>query len=419
MIASSSNRQGGQKRGARQRELNKVYALPLPLLLDLPSPSSSPSRRYIASALGIFGLSATRLEKTCVEGVLDAPTRSVWVSNSNMAMLLWQRGFFGKGSLSRSEPSWYARQVNQREARATGNMTAEEVREKRRQERKQFKIDRARAIAEAALEAERTFEATGKVLEESSFVIPSAATWKPASSSEAGPSSVTLESTETKSSTKLAQENGDLLEEELIDYEHLQLTLQEAFFLVWALDCLTILVPGTTDSIPLPRIWRIFQSLYDPIHAGLLTPSIEILDKTPTRFDNPFLIHYALYHHYRSLGWVVKGGIKFCVDYLLYKRGPVFSHAEFAIVLCPVYEDPSDRDTSPYDLQNVDPFSWSWLSTINRVNSQVQKTLVLTYVTIPAMNRLPNDVLQSPACLTHYSIREVIVRRFIPARMRD
>ena len=40
-------------------------------------------------------------------------------------------------------------------------------------------------------------------------------------------------------------------------------------------------------------------------------------------------MHYAAYHYYRSLGWVVKGGIKFCVDYLLYKRGPVFQHAEY------------------------------------------------------------------------------------------
>lgn len=107
------------------------------------------------------------------------------------------------------------------------------------------------------------------------------------------------------------------------------------------------------------------------------------------RFDNPFLVHYAAYHYYRSLGWVVKGGIKFCVDYLLYKRGPVFAHAEsvlvrfhvtwrltedtrFAIVVIPVYEDPEDQKTSPFDL-NAEPYTWTWLSTINRVNSQVQK----------------------------------------------
>lgn len=48
-----------------------------------------------------------------------------------------------------------------------------------------------------------------------------------------------------------------------------------------------------------------------------------------------------------------------------------------------------------------------------------EQTLVLAYVTIPAMSRLSSDILSSPACLLHYSIREVIVRRFIPARMRD
>jgi tRNA-splicing endonuclease subunit Sen2 len=111
-----------------------------------------------------------------------------------------------------------------------------------------------------------------------------------------------------------------------------------------------------------------------------------------------------------------------------------------ALVVLPVYEDPEDQKSSSIDLQNSSPFAWSWLSTINRVNSQVQKvnpcspfvvrqtnfeyvffgqTLILVYVTIPAKSRLSLDVLLSPACLAHYSVREVILRRFIPARMRD
>ena len=73
----------------------------------------------------------------------------------------------------------------------------------------------------------------------------------------------------------------------------------------------------------LKDIWQEFQRAHIPVTVdspGLL------------RFDNPFLINYVVYHHYRSLGWVVKGGIKFCVDYLLYKRGPVFSHAESVLL---------------------------------------------------------------------------------------
>lgn len=43
--------------------------------------------------------------------------------------------------------------------------------------------------------------------------------------------------------------------------------------------------------------------------------------------DDPFLVSYIAYHHFRSIGWVVKPGIKFCCDWLLYRRGPAFSHS--------------------------------------------------------------------------------------------
>ncbi|KAI5121497.1 hypothetical protein M0805_006534 [Coniferiporia weirii] len=404
---------GGGKKGARRSENNKIYAYPLPLVLD-PLPSGSPAAKCAAGLLGIFGFSAARISRPHLEGVLDAATRSIWVANSGDAMLLWRRGFFGKGNLSRSEPSWLARQLNQRKVRAAGGMTAEEVTAKRRAERRQFKLDRARALAEAALEAETAFASTGTVLQEPSVIIPSAATWKPnVATHSAGPSAI-AELGPPTSDAIIEETHDGVTEEELVDIEHLQLTLQEAFFLIWTMDCLSVLDPATRESLSLPQIWRAFQAVYHP--TFMLSPS---LDSKPARFDNPFLINYVVFHHYRSLGWVIKGGIKFCVDYLLYKRGPVFSHAEFAIVICPVYEDPSDRETSPYQLQNVDPFTWSWLSTINRVNTQVQKTLILTYVTVPAMSRLPPDTLSSPACLAHYSVREVVVRRFVPARMRD
>ena len=67
-------------------------------------------------------------------------------------------------------------------------------------------------------------------------------------------------------------------------------------------------------------LWFAFQQMH------LMPPILDL--PAPLVFDNPFLVHYVAYHHYRSLGWVVKGGIKFCVDYLLYKKGPVFTHAE-------------------------------------------------------------------------------------------
>ncbi|KIK56665.1 hypothetical protein GYMLUDRAFT_76019 [Collybiopsis luxurians FD-317 M1] len=434
--------------GARRNENNRIYAYPLPLIFSdsssspSSSSSSSPSslstttNRVRRSLLGLIGLSTTKVLNPHCEGYLDVSTRSVWVVTHRDAEILWRRGFFGKGNLSRSEPSWFVRQMKDRNTRRVGGstMTSEELREKRRAERRQFKLDRAEAIAKVAQQAEEIFETEGRVVVPVLFgpEIPSGATWRPKpvepqpelgsgsgaepphlSSANAGGSGLLPEGgagTEVNGEEKVDDD-----EEPLEDMEHLQLTLQEAFFLAWNFDCLTILDPETDEPLSLHEIWTTFQQIY-------LAPPIPTLLPTQTpglEFDNPFLIHYAVYHHYRSLGWVVKSGLKFCVDYLLYKRGPVFTHAEFSIVVCPVYEDPADQEVSVTHLQNASPFTWSWLGTINRANSQVMKTLVLAYVTIPARSRLSKELLSSPACFAHYSVREVIVRRFIPARMRD
>ncbi|KII85822.1 hypothetical protein PLICRDRAFT_700626 [Plicaturopsis crispa FD-325 SS-3] len=405
-LITPSGRKGATKGGGgRRNENNRIYAYPLPILF------SPPEQKSIKSVLGQLGLSTAEVVNPHCEGFFDEATRSIWVPNGKDALLLWRRGFFGKGDLSRSEPSWLARQINAKRS-AGKHLTSEEIREKRRAERKQFKLDRAQAMAAAAAEAEAAF-AEGRVISplvgpDGTRVIPSAATWKPA------PSQNELPSTPVQDDEELDVELEREIEQ-MKDVEHLRLTLPEAFFLQWNLDCLTVLDPHTNEPLNLLQIWRSFQAA----HLPPTLPPTSLHDAVPHRFDNPFLINYMVYHHYRSLGWVVKGGIKFCVDYLLYKRGPVFHHAEFAIVVCPVYEDPADRDTSPFDLMNSEPFEWSWLSTINRVNSQVQKTLILTYVTIPAMSRVSTDLLGSPACFSHYSVREVTVRRFIPARMRD
>lgn len=42
-------------------------------------------------------------------------------------------------------------------------------------------------------------------------------------------------------------------------------------------------------------------------------------------------------------------------------------------MICPVYENPEEEELSPFDLPNTKPFTWSWLSTLNRSNTQVRK----------------------------------------------
>jgi tRNA-splicing endonuclease subunit Sen2 len=81
----------------------------------------------------------------------------------------------------------------------------------------------------------------------------------------------------------------------------------------------------TQDSYPpLPALLPLFLTPLEPPSPGTLT----LAPKPPPMYpDDPFLVSYIAYHHYRSLGWVVKPGIKFCCDWLLYRRGPAFSHS--------------------------------------------------------------------------------------------
>lgn len=126
-------------------------------------------------------------------------------------------------------------------------LTSEEVREKRRAERKQFKLDRAKAIATLAAEAEAVFEAEGRVIVPpvTGPQIPSGATWRP-----------------TPSMANNEDENQVPDEQEpLEDVEHLQLTLQEAFFLIWNFDCLTVMDPYTVAT----------SLLFHPLDSQLLS----------------------------------------------------------------------------------------------------------------------------------------------------
>lgn len=120
-------------------------------------------------------------------------------------------------------------------------MTSEEITAKRRAERKQFKLDRARAMAAAAAEAEAAFaegrEVPSIMSADGTRSIPSAATWKPE-----------LQTSSVEASAPSEEPSAEIDEEPLENVEHLQLTLQEAFFLLWTLGCLTVYEPGEVSK---------------------------------------------------------------------------------------------------------------------------------------------------------------------------
>jgi tRNA-splicing endonuclease subunit Sen2 len=195
------------------------------------------------------------------------------------------------------------------------------------------------------------------------------------------------------------------------DLEHLQLTMEEAFFLSYGLGVLAVLDPTAKAPIAVKDLFSIFRqaSYFPPRTNPFMLP------------DAPFMISYVVYHHFRSLGWVVRGGTKFSVDFLLYNRGPVFSHAEFAVMIIPSYSDPAwSVDTSTRDyVRKQEKRSWSWLHCVNRVNSQVKKTLVLVYVDIPPAKAHLEEGLGIDGILKRYKIREFVLKRWLSNRSRD
>ncbi|BGP17582.1 hypothetical protein JCM10213_001230 [Rhodosporidiobolus nylandii] len=446
-LAASSKR-------TSKAQLLQLYAQLLPLAPTKPS--------LLNTFLSALPVPAASLTPDRIDAVWDELTQSVWVTKDSDMMRLWRQGFFGKGLLSRSEPSW-KRRVENRRAELEGRekrLTSEEITAQRRLERKGTKL-----VKKLERDAERLLAASAAAS------VAGSVPGTPSSSTSALP---TLTEELDPKLEKIAEERereadeGEEEEEEKeeppepwqLDAEHTQLQPEEAFFLLFALDCLSLTVsdplsdpPSLSASTlsPPPRL-SILQTFSLFLRSAVPTIPLAIDlhprdDPRLNRPDNPFLLSYAVYHHYRSMGWVVRSGIKFCVDWVLYGQGgPVGGHAEFAVVIVPSYVDPSDaasnpfRSTSSYLAVDRDPDaraaeqehllgegerrnSWRWFHTVNRVCSGVKKTLIFLHVVIPPLSSLPSDsawIADHPAqALAKFEMREVVMRRFIAGRMRD
>jgi tRNA-splicing endonuclease subunit Sen2 len=549
-LAAGPKKGNGRARGpTKSQQLNKLYSLPAPLR-TFPLPTFVPH-----NPISLFQVLYVWLQQTInppsshpqvlYQGLFSPELRSVHISDQRSIRALWQEGFYGKGSLSRSEPSWLDRE--KRRIGANASKTSEEVTRQRRAERQQVKWERARlqqeaidqkrreemelaAVASAVLSdgtappiakvirpptgpeqllslpnSLKDLELSEGVISSSSSpetlivaqqageeleslngeVMKTAHTSMPVDSTLNGhvdsveyqmpavtevdlllrplqplvntkipdqtdtdastncTSSSANVVTETEESVKVISrkksvrfsptiEQQTFLQSEPVhsepsttddskadelpltiqDQEHLQLTMEEAFFLNYGLGVLSIHDANTKQPILTKDLFSIFRqtSYFPPPAIPLNMP------------DDPFLISYVVYHHFRSLGWCVRGGTKFGVDYLLYNRGPVFSHAEFAVMILPSYSDPfwsSDAQTRAY-VAKKQKRSWSWLHCVNRVNSQVKKTLILVYVDIPSPLAWEEEQgMGVDEVLKRYGVREIVLKRWLSNRSRD
>ncbi|EWC47507.1 hypothetical protein DRE_00475 [Drechslerella stenobrocha 248] len=389
---------------------------------------------------------------------------SVEIRDPEAVLDLWQKGFWGKGSLSRSEPTWLNRELRRLGDTEVG-ATSEEITRQRRDQRKEMKKERARKEKEelqkvklAEVQGESTSEPTSsrktvvadvkvvvdleeeiKGLEGASLPLepPDGLPTPPLSTTDGievqGSNLISAEAEITpallpqpssdEEAVGLAEVpkavNFDLAltakevqppKKVTIDnQEHLQLTFSEAFFLAYSLGVLSVTTGSSHEILSIRDLLRTFLRFcsFPPLPES----SVSLSNLNP---DSSFLVTYVAYHHFRSLGWVVKSGVKFSVDFLLYKRGPVFSHAEFAVLVIPSYTRWQNRDDPNH--------GWDWLHSVTRVNSQVKKTVVLVYVDVPTPAEVKGWDKQADGfreVLSKYRVREVALRRWIPGKNRD
>uniref|UniRef100_A0A8C9KPA7 tRNA-splicing endonuclease subunit Sen2 n=1 Tax=Panthera tigris altaica TaxID=74533 RepID=A0A8C9KPA7_PANTA len=166
--------------------------------------------------------------------------------------------------------------------------------------------------------------------------------------------------------------------------EYLQLSLEEAFFLVYALGCLSIYYEK--EALTILKLWKAF-------------PIVQ-----PT-----FRTTYMAYHYFRSKGWVPKVGLKYGTDLLLYRKGPPFYHASYSVII--------ELVDDHFEGSLRRPFSWRSLAALSRVSVNVSKELMLCYLIKPST--MTDKEMESPECMKQIKVQEVILSRWVSSRERS
>lgn len=377
--------------------LNRLHSSPLPIVLSSeaygPLPTLFPHNPvswlyYIYKVVDVNF--RRRVPQAGVPKIAALLHEGVFkVCDENDMLQLWRKGFFGKGSLSRSDPSWKTRVGRRLNLDGShSSATNEDITKKRREERKKFKSERAK-LQELELKQRqnRLTPDDSKELDELTQLLNNL---KVASLSmeDHQPAKFDYDSLRKEDQVLVDVETKELVQ----NLEFLQLQAIEVFFLKFGLDVLDV------------RRGKEPMSVEDVFYECCLTGS--------PKPDNKFILDYVVYHHFRSLGWCVRAGIKFGCDMLLYKRGPPFSHAEYGIVVVPNGRNDVSKN-------------WVDIQAISRVVGGVKKTLVFVYVDVPDEDSFArvlagcDEKRRYIELLGLYKVTEVLHRRWVPSKTRD
>ncbi|OUM68540.1 hypothetical protein PIROE2DRAFT_3673 [Piromyces sp. E2] len=318
------------------------------------------------------------------------------VSNKSSIKTCWNNGFFGKGNLSRSEPNWTERILKDIYKKHSGinndnfenningnnHISSKSIVNK---SNSYLFIDKLIETKNSALKLNKNEQWNGQLLNKYAnlgFSLIQCLIQDIANLLTI-PINFGNDIIRKIEHYLLKSKKQKLMISDLKNIEYMQLDLQEAFFLKYALNCISI--KDEKKVLTIDDCWRIFRN-------DINNPS------------DQFILKYVAYHYYRSQGWIVKEGLKYGVDY-----GPAFSHSEYAISIIPVMNNQDKKINYVENMPSIHEINCT-----NRVCNQVLKKLVYCYIIIPE-----HVNLDSVDCLKEYSIYEIRMKRWNPDKTRN
>ena len=160
--------------------------------------------------------------------------------------------------------------------------------------------------------------------------------------------------------------------------EYLLLGAEEAFYLVS--EAKVLRVEGNGAAMTDSELWHHFTSL-----------------------NSSFCSRYAAYRHYRAGNWVPKSGLKFGVDFVLYKESPLSYHSSFTVI---VKEGGGSDGT----------MTWKDVIALGRVSESAVKDLLVCQVAWP--RDMAEGGMREPGCVNVATVTDVLVQRWVPERDR-
>lgn len=158
--------------------------------------------------------------------------------------------------------------------------------------------------------------------------------------------------------------------------EYLQLGPEETFYLVNELKVLNIVSAENIQLGP-QELWTHF------------------INHLPS-----FAVKYAAYKHFRTGNWTPKSGLKFGVDFLLYKIGPLYYHSSYAVMV--------------REANSQQKITWKEVVTITRACQATGKDFLICDVSVPV-----GVDIKDPVCVEQLAIVDEVVKWWVPEQDRE